>query len=169
MIRKGILSSSYLVVVSTFVVYSTTMTMTTILPTIDGPYPTTNSPPPTTHLALNVCEALRQPSLCEARDVKEEDELVLFAYSLFSGKQLPAVMCRELRKQKLLSNALDGLCLLCKEHMLWTQWKGSQVGKQSRQASSLSESGRGLVTPTQYRFSPNEYVELYVAICMLLD
>ena len=76
--------------------------------------------PPTTHIAHNGCEALRRPSLCEARDVKEEDKLVLFAYGLFSGKQLPAVVCLELRKQKPLSNALDGLYLLCEEHMLRT-------------------------------------------------
>ena len=61
----------------------------------------------------NVCETLRRPSLCEARDVKDEDKLVHLAYGLFSGKQLPAVMCLELRKQKPLSNALDGLYLLC--------------------------------------------------------
>ena len=75
-------------------------------------------------------------SLCEARDVKDKDKLVPLAYGLFSGKQLPAVMCLKLRKQKPLSNALDGLYLLCEEHMLWTQWKGGHVGTLSRQASS---------------------------------
>ena len=54
------------------------MAMTTILPTTDGPYPTTNTLPPTTHLVLDVCEALRRPILCGARDVKDEDEIVLF-------------------------------------------------------------------------------------------
>ena len=58
------------------------------------------------------------------------------AFCLFSGKQLPAVMCLELRKQKHLSNALAGLDLLCEEHMLWTQWKGCHVGTLSRQANS---------------------------------
>ena len=109
--------------------------MTTILPTADGPYPTTNSPPPTTHLVLNACEALRRPSLCEARDVRDKGELVHFSYSLFSGKQLPAVMCLELRKQKPLSNALNGLYLLCEEHILQTQWKEGHVDPLSRQAS----------------------------------
>ena len=109
----------------------------TTLRTIDVPYPTTKSPlPPTTHLALNVCEALRRPSLCEARDVKDEDKLVHLAFGLFSGKQLRAVMCLELRKQKPLSNALDGSYLLCEEHMLRTQWKGGYDGTLSRQASS---------------------------------
>ena len=96
--------------------------MSITLRTIDVPYPTTKSPlPPTTHLALNVCEALRRPSLCEARDVKDEDKLVNLTFGLFSGKQLPAVMCLELRKQKPLSNALDGSYLLCEEHRLKTQ------------------------------------------------
>ena len=72
---------------------ATTIAMTSILPTTNGPYPTT-------HLALNVCEALRRPSLCEARYVKDEDELVHLAYGLFSGKELPAVMRLELRKKK---------------------------------------------------------------------
>jgi len=62
------------------------MAMTAILPTTDVPYPTTNSPPPTTNLALNVCDALYRPSLCETGDVKDEDELVHFEYGLFSGK-----------------------------------------------------------------------------------
>ena len=52
------------------------------------------------------------------RDVKDEDKLVHLAFGLFSGKQLPAVMCLELRKQKPLSNALDGSYLLCEEHMI---------------------------------------------------
>ena len=66
------------------------------------------------------------------RDVKEEDELVHWAYGLFSGKQLPAVMCLELRKHKSLSNALDGLHLLREEHMLRTQWKAGHVVTLSR-------------------------------------
>ena len=116
---------------------ATKATMTITLPTIDVPYLTTNSPPPPTiHLALNVCEALRRPSLCEARDVKDKDKLVHLAFGLFSGKQLRAVMCLELRKQKPLSNALDGSYLLCEEHMLRTQWKGGYDGTLSRQASS---------------------------------
>ena len=110
--------------------------MATVLTTADGPYPTTTSLSPTTPLALNVCEALRRPSLCEAKDVKEEDELMHFAYGLFSEKQLPAVMCLELRKQKPFSNALDGLYLMYEEHTLWTQWKGGHVGTLSRQATS---------------------------------
>ena len=66
---------------------ATTAVMTIIVPTIDGPYLPTNSPPsPTLHLTLNVCEALHHPSLCEARDVKDEDKLVHCAYGLFSGK-----------------------------------------------------------------------------------
>ena len=59
--------------------------MTTILPTADGPYPTTKSPPLTTHVTLKLCEALRRPSLCEAKDVKDEDELMIIVYGLFSG------------------------------------------------------------------------------------
>ena len=59
----------------------TTTAMSITLCTIDVPYPTTNSPlPPTTHLALNVCEALRRSSLCEAGDVKDEDKLVQKPY-----------------------------------------------------------------------------------------
>lgn len=88
------------------------------------------------HLALYFFEALRRPSLCEAGDVKDEDKLMHLAFGLFSGKQLRAVMCLELRKQKPLSNALDGLYLLCEEHMLRTQWKGGYDGTLSRQASS---------------------------------
>ena len=62
---------------------ATTAPMTITLPTIDVPYLTTNSPPPpTTHLALNVCEALRCSSLCEARVVKDKDKLVPLAYGL---------------------------------------------------------------------------------------
>ena len=124
---------------------SSSHTMTITLPTIDVPYLITNSPPQlTTHLALNVCEALHHPSLCEARDVKDEDKLMHLAFSLFSSKQLPAVMCLELRKQKLLSNAMDGSYLLCQEHMLRTQWKGGHAGKLLRQASSRSGSWWGL-------------------------
>ena len=112
-----------------FATLATTAAMIIILPTIDGPYLTTNSPPPpTTHLALNVCEALRHPSLCEARDVKDEDKLVHWAYGLFSGKQLTVVMCLELRKQKPLSNALDGLYLLCEEHIR-PCWYTVEAGK----------------------------------------
>ena len=83
----------------------------TILPT-----PMYHTQPPTTHLALNACEALRRPSLCEARVVKDEDRWISLVYDLFSGKQLTAVMCMELRKQKPLPDALDGLCLQCEEH-----------------------------------------------------
>ena len=98
---------------------ATTTTMTIILPTMNGPYLTTNSPPPpTTHLALNVCEALHRPSLCEVRDAKDEDKLAHLAYGLFSRKHLPAVMCLELRKQKPLYDALDGLYLWSQEYML---------------------------------------------------
>ena len=61
-----------------------------------------------TNPTLNVCETLRHLSLCEVRDVKDEDMWVLFASHLCSGKQLTAVMCLELRKQKPLSDALDG-------------------------------------------------------------
>ena len=111
--------------------------MAITLPTINVTYLTTNSPLTlTTHLALNFCEALRRPSLCEAGEVKDEDRLVHLGFGLFSGKQLPAALCLELRKQKPLSNALDGLYLLCKEHMLWAQWKGGHVGTLWRQASS---------------------------------
>ena len=56
--------------------------MAITLPTIDVLYLTTNSPPATTHLALNVCEALRRPSLGEARDVKDEDKLVHMEFFL---------------------------------------------------------------------------------------
>ena len=76
------------------------MAMTDILPTTNVPYPTTNSPPPTTHLALNVCQALRCPSLCEPRDVKDEDGLVLFAYGLFSGNQFTSSDVPEIRAEK---------------------------------------------------------------------
>ena len=36
--------------------------------------------------ASKFCEALRRPSLCEVRDVNDEDKLVPSAYGLFSGK-----------------------------------------------------------------------------------
>ena len=110
-------------------------TMTVILTTTDGLHPTTNSPPPTTHLALNACEALRCPSLCEARDLKNDDRQVPWVSGLFSGKQLRATVCLELRKQKPLSDALDALRLLCGEHMLRTQWEGGHAGTLCRQAS----------------------------------
>ena len=95
-----------------------------------------NLPPPTTHLALNACEALRRPSLCEVRDLKDNDRQVHWAPGLFSGKQLPAAMCLELRKQKPLSAALGGLCLLCKKHMQRTRWEGGHAGTLWRQVSS---------------------------------
>ena len=95
-----------------------------------------NSPPATTHLALNACEALRRPSLCKARDVKDEDRQVPWIPGLFSGKQLTEVMCLELRKQKPLSDALDGLYLLCEKHMLRTRWEGGHAGTLWRQVSS---------------------------------
>ena len=110
--------------------------MTIILTTTDGPYPTTNSPPLTTHLALNVCEAYRRSSLCEARDVKYEDMQVSRTPGLFSGKQLTAVMCLELKKKKPLSDALDRLCSLCEEHMQRTRREGGHGGTLWRQASS---------------------------------
>ena len=64
-----------------------TMAATTIiLPTIDVPYLTTNSPPPlATHLALNICEALRCPSLCKARDIKDKVKLVHLAFAYLGG------------------------------------------------------------------------------------
>ena len=74
--------------------------------------------------------------LCEERDVKDEDKLVHLAFGLFSGKQLRAVMCLELRKQKPLSNALDGSYLLCEEHMLRTRWDGIHPDILWGQASS---------------------------------
>ena len=73
--------------------------MTVILTTTDGPYPTTNSPSLTTNLALNIYEALRRTSLCETRDVKDEDRQVFWTPGLFSGKQLIAAMCLELRNR----------------------------------------------------------------------
>ena len=104
------------------------------LPSIDCIRPPTHHHWLNTRLALNDCEALWCLSLCDVRDVKEEDKLVHFAYFLFSGKQLPEVMCLKLRKQRPLSNALNGLDLLCEEHMLRTQWKGGRAGTLSRQA-----------------------------------
>ena len=100
----------------------------TILPTTDGPHPTTTSLSLTTYLALNVCVALHHRSLCEARDVKVEDRWVFWTPGLFSGGQSTAEMCLELRKQKLSANALDGLCLLCKEHMQRTWQEGGHAG-----------------------------------------
>ena len=108
----------------------------TILPTPDVSYPATNSPPSTTHLALNVCEALHCPSLRKGRDVKDKDRRMSQIYNFFSGKQLTSVMWLELRKQKPLSDALDGLYLLCKEHMLQTQRDRGHAGTLWKQASS---------------------------------
>ena len=60
-------------------------------------------------------------------------------YYMRSGKHLPAAVCLEPRKQKPLSDALDGLYLLCEEHMLpWYGLNGKEVmlahcgGKQAR-------------------------------------
>ena len=59
-----------------------------------------------------------------------------FYLAICDGKQLPAAVCLELRKQKPLSNALGGSYLLCEEHMLRTQRKRGYDGTLSRQASS---------------------------------
>ena len=42
------------------------------------------------------------------RCFKDKDRQMLWTPGLFSGKQLTAAMCLELRKQKPLSDALDG-------------------------------------------------------------
>ena len=138
--------------------------MTTILPTIDGPYPTTNSPPPTTNLAPNVCEALRRLSLCEARDVKDKDELVDLAYSLFSGKQLPAVMFLELRKQNPYL-MLWMACICCARNICYRlNGKETMLARcQGKQAHNQEVTG-GLTTLTWCRFSPHEYVVIYMLL-----
>ena len=129
--------------------------MTIILTTTDEPYRTTYSPPPTTRLALNAFSVLRRPSLCESMDLKDEDRQVPWTPGLFSGKQLIAAMCLELRKQKPLSDALDGSCLLCEEHMQQAWWEGGHAGSLWRQASSWSESRQGLTTSPWCRCSPH--------------
>ena len=103
-----------------------------------------NSPPQTTHLVVNSSEVLHRPSLYVARYLKDKDRQVPWAPGLFSRKQLTTAMCLGPRKQKPLSDALDGLYLLCKEHMQWTQWEGGHAGTLWRQASSWSESHQGL-------------------------
>ena len=138
------------------------------LRTINVSYPTANSPPPpTTHHALNVCEALRCPSLCEARDVKDEDKLVHMAY--LAGKQLPAVMCLKLRNRSpYLMPWMDCICCarnICyglneKEVMLAHCW-----GKQDRN----HEVAAGSTTSMRCKFSPHgrwRYTSYFIALML---
>ena len=121
----------------------------TISTTTDGPYSTTDHTP-----CPHVCDALRRPSLCEARDVKDEGWRASRASGVLSGKQLTTAMCLELRKQNPLSDALNGLGVLCEEHMQRTRREGVVLahcgGKQARDQKAAG----GLTTFTWCRFSP---------------
>ena len=78
---------------------------------IDYPYPTTNTPPLTTYHALIFFAALHRvcPSDDE-RDAKEDDcDSDVSKPDQFSWKQLRNATIVVPRRQKLLTNALDGL------------------------------------------------------------
>ena len=76
--------------------------------------PTTNTSPLTTHLALNVCGALRhQCSFDDDKDGKEDDCApdAVFTSDQFSWKQWRKATILALKRQKPLTNALDGMYL----------------------------------------------------------
>ena len=88
---------------------------------IDYPYPTTYTPSLTTHHTLIVCEAVR--CVCpsdDERDAKENDWPD--ASDQFSQKQLRNATILVLRRQKPLTNALDGLYLPSVNGMLEARW-----------------------------------------------
>ena len=86
-------------------------------------YPTTNTPPLTIHHTLIVCEAVRCVCPCDDdRDAKEDDCAGVSTSDQFSRKQLRNAVIVVLRRQKPLTNALDGLYLLCVDPMLEARW-----------------------------------------------
>ena len=91
---------------------------------IDYPYPTTNTPPLATHHALIVCGTLRHVCPCDDdRDAKEDNcESGVSTSDQFSRKQLRNASILVLRRQKLSTNALDGLYLTCVDRMLEACW-----------------------------------------------
>ena len=85
----------------------------------DYPYPTTNTPSLTIYHALIVCEAVRRVCPCdEDRDAKEDDCEGVSTPDQFSRKELRNATMVVLRRQKPLTNALDGLYLPFVDHML---------------------------------------------------
>ena len=126
----------------------------TIFPTIDGPCPTTNSSPPTTHFALNVCEALCHPSLCETSDVKDEIGRCFGHLAYLAGKsyQQLCAWSRENRSPCLMP-WMD--CACCARNIR-NRLKGREVmlahcgGKQVRDQKAAG----GLTTSMWCRFHP---------------
>ena len=91
--------------------------------TIDYLYATTNTPPLTTHHTLIVCKAVRRMCPCDDdRDAKEDDCENVSTSDQFIWKQLHNATIVVLRRQKLLTNALDWLYLPCAERMLEARW-----------------------------------------------
>ena len=91
----------------------------------DSPYPTTNTPPLTTHHALNVCGALRRVCSCDDdRNGKEDDCApdMVSTSDQFSWKKWRKAMILALKRQKPLTNALDGLYLSCADRILQVRW-----------------------------------------------
>ena len=90
----------------------------------DYPYPTTHTPPLTTYHALIVCGAARRVCPCDDdMDAKEDDcDSDGSTSDQFSRKQLRNATILVMRRQKLLTNALDGLNLPCVECMLGARW-----------------------------------------------
>ena len=117
----------------------------------DSPYPTTNTPLLTTHFVLIVCGALRHQYLCDDdSDRKEYNCAFDVAYTLdqFSWKQRRKAMILALRRQKPLTNALDGLylpCAVCKLRVLWDE---SCAESLRFHTPVLGESRRGVPSPT---------------------
>ena len=125
-----------------------TMTMTTTDPqAINCPYPTTNMPPLTAHCALVVCGALRCGCPCDDdMDTKEDDcDSDRSKSDQFSRKQLRNATILVLKRQKPLTNALDGLYLLCVDHMLVARWVEGCDESLPRHTYVLQKSCRGLL------------------------
>ena len=96
--------------------------MRTNIQATNYPYPTTNTPSLTIHHTLIVCEALRCVCPCDDdRDAKEDDCKGVSLSHQFSRKQLRNATI-VLRRQKPLTNALDGLYVPRVVCMLEARW-----------------------------------------------
>ena len=114
---------------------------------IDYPYPTTNTPPLTTHHALIACEAVRRVCLCDDnRDAKEDDcdDSDVLTSEQFSWKQLRNATIVVPRRQKPLTNALNGLYLPCVDRMLEARWFEGCDESLPRRTGVWRKSHRGL-------------------------
>ena len=87
----------------------------------DYPYPTTNTSSLTIHHTLIVCEALRRMCPCDDdRDAKEDDWSD--TSDQFIWKELQNATILVLRRQKPLTNVLDGLFMPYVDRMLEACW-----------------------------------------------